>query len=65
VKKNVSLSHVFIIAKYSCAGMTFRMSGGIIIGNGEKDRDRDKEYRGIGNGILVWDQLWEQEFIIC
>jgi hypothetical protein len=32
--------------------MTFGMSGGIIIGNGKKALDGDREYLGIGNGIL-------------
>jgi hypothetical protein len=37
--------------------MTFGMSGGIIIGNGEKARDGDQEWFGIRNGILDRDQL--------
>jgi hypothetical protein len=42
--------------------MTFGISGGIKIVNGEKARDR--EQLGIGNGILDRDQLRDWEFII-
>jgi hypothetical protein len=43
--------------------MTFGMLAGIIIGNGEKDQDR--EYLRIGNGTSDWDQLQDRQFIIC
>jgi hypothetical protein len=37
------------------------MSGGIIIGNGEKAWNRDREYLGIGNGILYCHQLRDRK----